>query len=304
MSLGKVQVLLSAYQGCAFLQEQLDSIRNQDWPRVSLLVRDDGSRDETASMLESYQKEHPEFEMKVIRGENRGVLGSFMALVEASDPEASFYAFADQDDVWMPGKISRGVKLLQESGKLFYAGSYIPTDDKMQPLQEKADTRKPGFGNALVENIAIGCTIVFGQEMKRLILAAPWQEAAIHDWWFYLVAEAFDGIVFDEVPYLYYRQHSGNVIGSKGSLWAKWRSRVRRFSAWKEDVMRQARLLQTFYGDSMPSEKQALLKEFLSFRDLPIGKRAAYIRRRRVWRQHGLDGFLLDILLLFRVLGK
>ena len=303
MSGGKIQVLLSAYNGCAFLEEQLDSIRMQDWSEVSLLVRDDGSRDETVSMLEAYQKEHPGFEMKIIRGENRGVLGSFMALVEESDPEAAFYAFADQDDVWMPGKLSRGVKLLEETGKLFYAGSYIPTDDQMRPLREKADTRKPGFGNALVENIAIGCTIVFGQEMKKLILAAPWQEAAIHDWWFYLVAEAFGGIVFDEVPYLYYRQHGGNVIGSKGSFWAKWRSRFRRFSAWKADVMRQGRLLRNYYGASMPAENLALLEGFLSFPELSLGKRAAYIRSRRVWRQHPLDGFLLDILILFRILG-
>lgn len=297
-------MLMSTYNGEKYLEEQLESIRKQEVEGLSLLLRDDGSRDNTLELARAYGRNHPDFSFKVLSGENLGVLGSFMELVKVADASADYYAFADQDDVWHPKKILRGISLLKESGKLLYAGSYIPTDEAMKPLPHKKESRHPGFGNALVENIAIGCTIVFGAPMRNLVLQYPYLGASIHDWWFYLLGEACGGIVFDQEPYLFYRQHQSNVIGAKKGFVAKWHSRIRRFDAWSQGVFTQGKALEANFSQHMTLEKAMELKDFLHYRELGFFKRIKYIGSHKVYRQYPLDQFLLDILLLFKIIGR
>ena len=107
-----VQVLLSTYNGEAYIKEQLDSILNQEGVSVRLLVRDDGSTDSTKDILRAYGALHKN--IRYIYGENAGVTASFFRLFELSDETVDFYALADQDDVWDADKLKIACEKLEE----------------------------------------------------------------------------------------------------------------------------------------------------------------------------------------------
>ena len=108
----KVQILMSTYYGEKYLREQLDSIIKQTYPLINILIRDDGSSDGTLSILKEYAGKYDH--VTYYEGENIGVIQSFLQLLKESDANVNYYAFADQDDVWLPEKIVRAVEKLEE----------------------------------------------------------------------------------------------------------------------------------------------------------------------------------------------
>ena len=102
---------MSTYNGAKWLREQLDSVLSQEGVDISILVRDDGSTDETVSILEEYAKVH--HNVRFYAGPNKDVMGSFNDLmaIEAVD-HYEYVAFCDQDDVWLPLKLDRSISFL------------------------------------------------------------------------------------------------------------------------------------------------------------------------------------------------
>ena len=107
----KVQVIMSSYNGEKFIKKQIDSILNQQNVEVSLLIRDDGSKDGTIEILRDYENRGL---IKVIYGKNIGPTASFLKLIDECD-NADYYSFSDQDDVWLEDKLSTAVKILEEN---------------------------------------------------------------------------------------------------------------------------------------------------------------------------------------------
>ena len=300
----KIQILMSTYNGEKYIQEQLDSIKAQDYPELSLLIRDDGSTDSTLKVVEDYMQANRDLDITLIRGDNLGVLDSFMFLVEASDDDCSYFAFADQDDVWFKDKISRAIAALEADGEaLFYAGAYLPVDQDLKPIPFRKVTKRPDFYNSIVENIAIGCTIVFNRRMKELTTGVDIKGACIHDWWFYILATAVGRIVYDPEPALYYRQHSGNAIGSKDSMIKKWKTRFRRLDDWSREIFNHCELLLENYREQISADKIAVLEELLDYKKLSLFGRASYLFKTPIFRQTRLDQLLFKILLLFKRIG-
>src|SRR5258708_37501065 len=105
----RVVVLMSTYQGEHFVSDQLRSILFQ-LPEVGrILIRDDGSTDETIARIEAIGDNR----VAILRGENIGFARSFLSLMDAAPRNADMYMLADQDDLWMPEKIQRAKDCLQ-----------------------------------------------------------------------------------------------------------------------------------------------------------------------------------------------
>ena len=109
---------MSTYNGEKYLREQIDSILEQDCERfgkaeIKLLVRDDGSKDTTLDILKEYADNYPD-KIQYYQGENAGVIKSFFELIQKADDTADYYALADQDDYWMPGKLSAGIDKIED----------------------------------------------------------------------------------------------------------------------------------------------------------------------------------------------
>lgn len=218
----KVQIIMSTYNGARYIRTQLDSIVQQTLESKTLLIRDDGSSDNTVSIIQEYQKKYPWIE--VYQGKNVGVQKSFFELVKRSDPKAEFIAFADQDDEWLPEKLERAVNKLEalyrkKEQPLLYCGSQMMVDEQLKPLDVTVSrvVKRPAFGNALVQNICTGCTAVINRELAELIrnnMPSNIDAIVMHDWWLYLTASCFGDVYYDEVPYIRYRQHGKNAHGA------------------------------------------------------------------------------------------
>ena len=161
-----------------------------------------------------------------------GPSASFMTLLRAAaaaDPDV--IAFADQDDVWLPDKLARGVAALQGvAGPGLYCSRQILVDHLLRRIGESAPLlQAPGFPAALTQNIATGCTVQVNRAAIRLIAGSEPPPTSLHDWWSYLVVAASGGrLIADDTPTVLYRQHRGNLVGAPPSLGRRAVAAVRR----------------------------------------------------------------------------
>lgn len=209
-------VLMSTFNGSRHVAQQIESILVQLPENGRLLIRDDGSSDATVAIARSAS----DHRVSISCGENIGFARSFLELLANAPSDADLYLLADQDDVWLPGKIDRAWQFLapfHEQVALYCARATL-TDPSLRPigltpLHRPADNLR----HALLQNIATGCTVAVTKPLKDLATrTTSHAQISFHDWWLYVVATAFGTVLFDEEPRTLYRQHSANVIGMSG----------------------------------------------------------------------------------------
>lgn len=216
----KVCVLMSTYNGEKYLNVQINSILNQKDIAVKLIVRDDGSKDSTVSILNEYAKEG---KLEFYIGENLKPAHSFMELLYKA-PEYDYYAFADQDDFWLENKLKVAIEHIKKNDnkECLYFSNVLVVDDKLRVLESKKQesNSKISLATSFVHSPAIGCTMVLNKEMRSKIIEKNIinLEIGMHDSWIYRVGLAIDAkIIFDNSYYIKYRQHDNNVIGNKSN---------------------------------------------------------------------------------------
>lgn len=212
-----VQILMSTYNGEKYIRTQLDSILEQDYRNMGILIRDDGSADATREIIKEYAEKYSNITWYA--GKNIGVQKSFFDLITKADLEKDYYAFADQDDKWLPGKISRAVSILERYSKdvpVLYCSDKIIVDEELRPLKVTVSRimKKPSFGNALVQDMCTGCTAVMNRTLLSLLRNQIPDYVIMHDWWFYLTAACFGMVYYDKESYILYRQHGNNTSGA------------------------------------------------------------------------------------------
>jgi len=222
-----IDILLATYNGEAFLKKQIDSLLAQEFEDWRLLVRDDGSSDRTAVILQTYQKSMGE-RLTILPAcrVNLGPRDSFSSLLQHAD--ADYIMLCDQDDVWLPGKIEATLEKMHaleaQYGKdrpLLVHSDFKVVDENLHLLADsgwryqKTDPRHGAFLNRLlVQNVATGCTVMLNRPLRDLALPVP-PGVIMHDWWLALVAGAFGKTGFVAEPLLLYRQHRLNAVGAK-----------------------------------------------------------------------------------------
>jgi len=217
-----VAVLMATYNGAKFLPQQLASLAAQTHKNWDLWASDDGSTDATLDILRRCQENWGPEKLHILRGPQKGFQHNFLCLTAREDISADYYAWSDQDDIWLPTKLARALNCLGPLGSdqpALYGGRAILTDraDRDYGRSPIMNRRPPGFANALVENLAGGNTMVFNQKARELIVAEYPFEIAFHDWWAYLVVSGCGGrMIYDPEPQIRYRQHGDNLIGHKG----------------------------------------------------------------------------------------
>lgn len=298
----KVQVLLSAFNGEKYLAKQIESILSQDYPEISLLIRDDGSNDDTLDIIKTYECQYEN--VVCYAGKNLGVQKSFFDLMMHADETADYYAFSDQDDVWLPGKIRRAVELLEKQDSnlpLLYASKTTLVDEQLNeiPMKIRAPEIVPDFGNALVENICTGCTEVFNRKLFNLVNQKTPEYTIMHDWWLYLCASAFGKVVYDSDSYILYRQHGNNQLGAQDSLKGLWKSRSARFGNLKYTLSKQAQSFTEIYGNQYENYGVALN---MAKSKNHFGSRLSLLLSKKIYRQRRLDDVIFRGLLMMGLL--
>ena len=219
--MNKILVLLSTYNGEAFLCEQLDSILSQKGVEVNLLIRDYGSFDTTHEFLRKYDDEYQN--VKICLGNNVGCADSFRLLLNMafnSNEQFDFYAFADQDDVWLPEKLAVACDRLMGcdvNRPTLYCSNPRVVDKDLNDIGMKysSDLELVTKGESLVCSMATGCTMVFNQKTLEFFNLYPPKRLVIHDLWLLHTCLFLGEVVYDLNAYILYRQHGHNVIGAK-----------------------------------------------------------------------------------------
>lgn len=226
----RLAVLLATYRGADWLVPQLDSIGAQTRVPDLILASDDASDDDTCAVLDGWAAAHAGIAMTRLDGPGQGAAANFLSLIARAPADIDRLAFADQDDVWLPGKLERACDALDAAGEetpvLYCTRILICDADLGTRRPSPVWPRPPSFANALAQNIATGSTIVLNRAATDLVRRAGARVGAAqvpaHDWWMYQIVTGAGGrIIWDAEPQVLYRQHGGNLMGDNAGLAAR-----------------------------------------------------------------------------------
>ena len=215
----KVAVLMAVFRDARFLSAQISSIRAQSHVDLDLWVSRDCDEEDVGRALEEDRRMFRAGRFHIRAGPRRGAAANFLSLVFDEAIRADYFAYADQDDIWEPDKLSRAVAALESfpaDAPTLYCSRSSLIDKNARPLGLTPfhGRRPPCFRNALAQNIASGHSTIFNRAARELLRAAGVREAAFHDWWTYLLVAGADGrVVYDPHSSVRYRLHDRNATG-------------------------------------------------------------------------------------------
>lgn len=268
-----VLVIMSTYNGEKFLREQIHSILEQKNVNLTLVIRDDGSEDRTRNIINEYEKK--DIRVKAIYGENLGFRKSFFnTLRDYASTEFEYFAFADQDDVWLPQKLDVAIRKLNELNckKKLYVSSLNVVDRNLNPMYINSfDGLKISYGSALSRQRLAGCTMVFDNALAMLCKKYDMDEfqkdLISHDGALYYICLACGGkVVFDKNSYIKFRRHSETVTEHGRGFIKRFLSITDIFGKNKNLRLEQAKSIYKVYKNEMTEDTKILSKEIISYK--------------------------------------
>lgn len=261
--MSNITVLLSTYNGEKYLSEQLDSIFKQKDVNVRVLVRDDGSSDSTLTILDSWSKK---MSLSWYTGINLKPARSFMDLLKNAG-ESKYYAFSDQDDYWLPDKLSSAINYIErykDEPALYFCQTQL-VDENLNKIKSVIINPYVTLGEALVYQFVGGCTMVFNSKLRDVILRYTPNYVTMHDVWIYDIALSVGAkVFFDPTPHIFYRQHGNNVIGQSTSIVKEWKTRIINYvKGEKNERSNVAQELVNGFGEMIPSSNCSILNDFI-----------------------------------------
>lgn len=303
-----ILILCSVYNGEKYLNQQINSILHQQGVITYLIIRDDGSSDNSLKLLNELYIENPN-RIRIIAGKNLGCSKSFYTLLLEATKETkfSYVAFADQDDVWMKDKLVRAVEKLRLYGSdsiSLYSSNLLVVDKNLNVLGKMWPERTNySIGNSLIESYAAGCTVVFTNGLLRFFLQHLPGSFQYHDKWLFHSCLLFGNLIYDENAYILYRQHGNNVEGAGFTLKDKIKHFLYSISQIKKQNYKEeeAVKLLSVYSNELSDEQLELLEIIAYYRN-DIKKRLKFLRG---YKGLSMNGVLSNLKLKIRIIiGK
>lgn len=280
-----VLVLMSTYRGERFLREQLDSILSQEDVDVTLLVRDDGSKDSTGAILSEYAAK--DSRVSWMAAANVGFVKSFSELMWMGwdyNPRPDFYAFADQDDIWFPKKLitaCRALSAADVSKPCLFTSNSMQVDAEGHELELFHPGPSPKYrkGNVLVFGTEQGCSMVFNRKAVEIYVNNE-PQLNWHDRWLYHICYFLGETVYSHEPLFYYRRHEHNALANShaaGGLAGEKRKIVRVFRILftEPPMTNHVEMAHEFYerfGSLLNNEDQRIFRRFIVCRTNLLSK--------------------------------
>lgn len=206
-----ISVCMATFNGGKFIREQLESILSQLPPDAEIIIADDGSTDDTLLVVDSLN----ESRIRVLPAERHlGVIYNFERALRASKGEIVF--LADQDDVWLPGKVEKCLAALNEADLVMHDAFLLGLSDAFESAWGRngklSDIRtyRSGVVANWWKNSFTGCCMAFRRKVLDKALPFP-KNLPMHDQWLGLVAEKYFKVSYVNEPLVEYRQHSSNA---------------------------------------------------------------------------------------------
>lgn len=281
-----VDILLATYNGERYISEQIDSILNQDYTEWQLFVRDDESTDKTIEIINKYVEKYSD-KVKLINDKkgNIGVRVNFGELLKYS--KSQYCMFCDQDDVWLPNKISITLDKMkkiekdsEEESPILVHTDLKVVDEKLNIIHDsiweymKLDPNRNTLNKLLVKATVTGCTMMINSNLRERIYGIP-SNCLMHDYWITLIASSCGKIGILNQSTALYRQHMNNQVGAgeRGILKKIINSLKER--TYKLNI-NDAESLYYFYHNQMSKENKKMLKEFISI------EKSGFLKRRYI----------------------
>ncbi len=284
-SSGRVAILLATYNGERYVDEQIRSLLAQTYRDFVVIVRDDNSSDRTPEILARWATAQPD-KIRIV-SDDRGNLrlaGNFSRLMEICD--APYFAFCDQDDVWLPNKVELMLDEVRELENQFGKTMPIMVHSDLRVVGEDLQELFPSLfqyrqvnlrngqrlDHLIINNIVLGCALMGNRALLEAARPIP-DGIAFHDWWLALIAASCGVLRTMAEPTILYRLHDRNVVGAgarqgRSTLWnaryilqqpRKLRVRLGRAML---TVQSQAGVLLRVAGDKMPRRNREFLRAF------------------------------------------
>lgn len=202
-----ISVCLATYNGETYIREQVSSILEELTPGDELVISDDASSDRTLEIIRSFSDPRIKLTSNKL---TKGVNGNFENAMRHAKGDYIF--FADQDDVWLPGKVKHCLEALKDHYCVVH-DAYI-TDSDLNVIHDsffKEFRCRRGFIHNWVKNGYLGCAMAFRREIMDIALPIPEKLPVWHDIWFGSIAQLKYDVVFIPFKGIKFRRHSGNT---------------------------------------------------------------------------------------------
>ncbi|MHA0974012.1 glycosyltransferase family 2 protein [Enterobacter ludwigii] len=301
-----VSIALATYNGSKYITEMLDSIEKQTYSHYIVHVCDDGSTDNTINIIESHNLFK---QQKIVIHDTSGGNGALKNFIRTIyHCPLGYVALCDQDDYWVPEKLSILLDRIKTSEKMNPGPKLIFSD--LEIVDSELNCQYPSFYSVsykssacsdpidfLISNHIPGCAMLFNKELKALIEPIP-DNVRMHDWWIALLAATFGEIIFEPASLIKYRQHGGNTIGAADMISKK----IAPIQLIKNSrtVIKRSRLLQNnllrLYKN-MPKKNGIRLNVSPSFvlfleRKMTLLQRRAFLEKMRSGENHLLASWV------------
>lgn len=271
-----ITVLLAAWNGEAYLKEQMESLLRQTNQEFTILISDDGSSDRTPQIITEYENWFPDRVVSLKKGKPTGsAKDNFFRLLEAASDE--YLMFCDQDDIWLPDKVEVTLREMKKMEKRWGRDMPLLIHSDLSVMDQSGTVISPSMAryqkigvndnrpsHYLVENNITGNTMMINRSLKNLVVQIP-KTCVMHDWWLGLVASCFGKISYIDKPLVRYRQHGTNQVGAKSGI-KQLSQRIGRREKIRENyhsLFEQAESFLSIYGQSMTDGQLELFREFI-----------------------------------------
>lgn len=296
----KITILMAVFNGARFIEEQLQSILNQSYTSIHIVVSDNCSEDNTRIIVEKIRQENPDKITLLTSDHNQGVIGNFSKLIQYADTD--YIMFSDSDDFWLPHKVEWTLNAMRELEKS--NGSFMPllvhtdlivVDRDLNPthrsfwaLSHHFPKKHKHFNRQLVQNVITGCTIMANRPLIEMARPIP-NGIIMHDWWIGLVALAFGRVGMVNAPTMLYRQHGSNDTGAKKYGIIPYIKKMRENKKLNKSISpySQAKLFLDIYGRQLNPAQIQSIKDFLKKEKSDFFSRL-YLTGKHGFYKHGL----------------
>ncbi len=314
----KIQVLLATYNGYNYIVDQIDSIL-LNFKRIpnyhcEILISDDASQDST---IETIRNKFGSCDnIKILSDERKGgVKNNFSYLIKSANADVVF--FCDQDDFWLPNKISKFIEeFYDHNGNVIYKDMPVlvhsdlcVVDKDLTPISASMFNYQklnpdPTFANLIVSNSVTGCVTAINRDLLEILKGSSVNNSIMHDWYIGLIAMAMGKMIYLPRSFILYRQHGNNQVGAKKIGFKnlmdlnKFKEILYSIRATKE----QARLFLDDFSDVITPESKKIVSEYVS------SFQKSFVFRLRLFFKGGIVkyGFVRNIVFFFMYvfLGK
>ena len=309
----KINIVMSTYNGEQFLAEQIDSIQQQTFKDWQLLIRDDGSSDQTPEIIKSFVAQDPRIVfINEHDRENFGVIKNFFTLIKHD--KADYYFFSDQDDVWLEDKLETmlaAARQYPDQLPLMVYTDLCVVDQNLQVMNQSMIRSQSHHANTELVQELTENTVTGGVAMINHALAERWRtldNIIMHDWYLAVLATAIGKLVYIDQPGELYRQHDNNVLGARTftkrlKTWLSGPSKMLEKYWWLIHAS-QVQADKILQENELGYEQEAVIRNYIALERLPLSQRIRVLRQYKYAKNKWFHTMIFRLLIMTRIGNK